>query len=249
MRVLLALLMLSSVLVACEGPEGPLGPAGSQGEQGERGEQGPVGPAGPQGFQGPAASGVSFSADFDVVGDIATWSDFTSAQRVEDGRLFISGETQALSLMVTADRFSNGVVSVQAEWMSGATNNSYGIILRHNGNFNGGDFYGLGISADGGYMIGKWSNGDFTFLQEWARSEAIATEGVNFLSADMDDNRIQFIINSTVVSTVFDSGYSKGAIGVFVGGLFEIAFDDMTITTAGLPLEKVVALGSRAPSP
>ena len=105
-----------------------------------------------EGAQGSGASGLSFSTDFDAENDIATWSDLTSAHRIENGRLFVSGETQFVSLIVTGERFSNGAVSVQTEWISGA-GSAYGIILRHGRNTSGGDFYGFGITADGFYYF------------------------------------------------------------------------------------------------
>lgn len=56
---LMALVLMSAMLSACQGPPGPAGPvgpagpAGPQGPAGQAGSQGAVGPAGPQGAAGP----------------------------------------------------------------------------------------------------------------------------------------------------------------------------------------------------
>ena len=87
----------------------------------------------------------------------------------------------------------------------------------------------------------KWVNGAFEVLIDWTGSDEIVIEGENLLSVVMDGSHFQFFINGTKVNEITDSSFSESSIGVYVGGLNEIAFDDLTITPPGLPLLKRAA--------
>ena len=244
-----------AMLLACagpEGPQGPVGPAGPQGEQGgqgeqgergprglqgEQGEQGPQGPEGPQGAIGTDVFSLFTFLRADFSDDnLWDWNKRGSGTwRIQGGRLIGRGSDDDFLTSLTADPDFKGSLYVTAttQWLRGIKTHSYGIIFYRDGR----DFYGFGISANGGFVLSRWDDsGDPISLVDWTYSPSINEEGTNTLSIFSEEGRIEASINGTLVAEVFDDTYTEGRVGVLIGGDQEVAFDDLTVGTI-IPLD------------
>ena len=155
--------------------------------------------------------------------------------RIQGGRLIGRGSGDRYLTTLTSDPDFNGplYVTVTTQWLRGIKTNGYGIIFY----IDSGNFYGFGISANGGFVLSRWDDrGDPISLVDWTRSSSINKEGTNTLNVFIEEGRIEASINGTLVAEVFDDTYTEGRVGVMIGEDQEIAFDDLTVG-AIIPLE------------
>ena len=246
-----------------EGPQGPVGPAGPQGEQGEQGEQGPRGPQGEQGEQGPRgpqgeqgeqgprgpqgpagmqeAIGTDvfslftfFREDFGNTDPLGDWTKRGSGTwRVQGGRLIGLGSDDRYLTSLTADPDFKGplYVTCTTQWLSGVKNFMYGIKFYSESS----DFYGFSINASGSFVLSRWDDGDLLTLVDWTYSSSINQEGTNELSVFIEESWIEAYINGILVAEIFNNAYTKGSVGVLIGGEQTVAFDNLTVG-ATIPL-------------
>ena len=248
MRVLLALLTLSFVLAACEGKEGPMGPvgpAGPQGAQGETGARGPQGVEGPRGEAGPVGpsgtAGETYLSRFDSEAEVATWFKATNGSwRIEDGRLFMAGGISGKFMVLSPSRVFSGdlEISVESEWLSGTESQAYGVQFREGS----AGAYGFTISRNGGYALWKWTGGTISALIDWRPSDAIQQTSANTLGVVASGDHIRLYLNGTQIDEVSDASFADGRVGLIVGDLQEVSFDNFRVTESGvLPLTKPLA--------
>ena len=120
-------------------------------------------------------------------------------------------------------------VTVTTQWLRGINNHMYGIEFYSDG-YSRGDYYGFGISANGGFVLSRWDDGGRPIrLVDWTSSPAINQEGTNTLSVFIKEGRIEASINEAIVAEVFDDTYTEGRVGVMIAGEQEMAFDDLTV--------------------
>ncbi len=153
-------------------------------------------------------------------------ADYANAtMSTQDGRFVVEGlnndeacvSVQAFNLNDTLDFF----VSVAASWISGVTNNAFGMVC---GNYR---FY---ISANGNYLIGYYDNNEFHKLTDWKTSAVIyQNDTANNLSIIKNNSQLHFFINSNEVDN-FESEPEIGKYyGLYVSGKQTVAFDDFTM--------------------
>lgn len=217
------LLILAMALIGCEGPTGPDGPQGEAGEQGDRG------PAGLPGQRG--ESDVTYVARFNSASEIATWQkDDLGAWRVEGGRLFVSGSTESMMRVRSSAEFAGDVeISLDTEWVQGVDNDLYGIEFRSG--FTG-TAYAFGITAAGQYAVFRWDGGSGNpaiTLRSWTSHSSIEAWGQNTLRVVAGGQQLEFLVNGVIVDQLADDTHSGGWVGATVGGLQEVAFDNLSV--------------------
>jgi hypothetical protein len=242
------LLIGSLVLTACDELKGPIGPEGEQGATGAQGATGRTGPTGPQGEAGEA--GESFGAAdyvmrFDKRVDIATWSKSDQGTWIiEDGRLIVSGGITGSIMEIIANRqFDDDyVLWVDTEWISGISNNAYGLRFAQSG----GKGYAFSLSASGSFIVSRWDGGttgggNFPIeLIDWEAHPSIVRRGKNRLRVDVTGSTFTFYINSIEVASIVDSTHSGGRVGVGVSALQQVAFDNLSIAERSPLLKPIV---------
>lgn len=244
-------LFLTVALIGCEGPTGPEGSPGPKGEKGDKGDTGGVGPRGFQGPQGPPGpageGGATYVTRFNSEEEISTWGKRdTGAWRIEDGRLFVSGDGAGQVMAVVASTVFAGDVdiSVDTEWIQGVDNNQYGINFRSGTEDGGSTGYIFGVAAQGAYAVSRWDGGSpnpAIVLIDWTFHSSINTEGQNTLRVVTTGALLEFYVNGVKVDQMTDSTHSEGRVGLSVSSVQEVAFDNLSVTAlTGQPLLKPV---------
>jgi hypothetical protein len=240
----IAVLLLAMALGACEGTvEGPMGPQGEPGEPGEQGDRGAVGFSGERGERGePGESfgAADYVARFNDESELATWSKTTSGTwLIESDRLIVSGAITGENMELRPAKEFDGdyVLWVETEWISGEDRAGYGLLF----NSVDGRMYGFLISGTGGFAVVRWDGDDNPpiALHDWEGHTSIERNGENRLRVDVEGPQFTFYINSTEVETVVDSSYSSGKVGLIVGSLQEVAFDNLSVAERS-PLQKPI---------
>ena len=137
----------------------------------------------------------------------------------------------------TPDRTAaNITVEVDAEKVSGADANYFGMICRLQDSDN---YYYLVVSSDGFYNIGKYKNCEFFSLlpDGWEYSEFIHQgETTNSIRADCIDDQISLYANGTRLGQVKDTDFTSGEYGLMAASLdiggTKILFDNFVAQVA-----------------
>ncbi len=123
-------------------------------------------------------------------------------------------------------------VEVTASRMSGDLEGYYGVVCRF---ADGSNYYMLGVSSDGSYMIGKQKAGNLIFLIEGKDESASVNTGnaPNLIRGDCIGNTLTLYANGTMLASVEDSEFTAGAAGLAVGTKrnpgYEAFFDDFRV--------------------
>lgn len=123
--------------------------------------------------------------------------------------------------------FSDFSASVKTRWRDGSSVSGYGLMFRI---FGPNDSYIFFINGDGQYCVGMYYLGNWNYLKEWDRSDAINLNGENTLRADCIGNRMRLFINGKPVADISDTTFTKGAVGFVVMPEVHVDFDDLLIT-------------------
>lgn len=226
------------LICACEGPEGPIGPKGGTGPQGEQGPAGSQGLQGPQGLPGADGEDAQSSgeaihlATFNDENALLTWRMYSDNWRVEDGRLYISGNTEELPALSPYTTFSGDIdLSVETEWIQGVDNWGYGVLFR----FSEGGNYRFLMAAEGAYSLYWWdvSTQESESIIGWKRHSAINPNGKNKIRVVTDGDRFELYVNSQLLTEVVDPNLSGGRVALTVQQLQEVAFDNLRIIELG----------------
>jgi len=113
--------------------------------------------------------------------------------------------------------FGDVRVEVDATKSSGPEDNSFGLVCRFVDNDN---FYFFVVSSDGYQAIGKYQAGQFSYLSAdkmQSTSNVKSGTAVNHLRADCIGSTLTLYINGQQTSSVSDSSFSTGDVGVIVG--------------------------------
>jgi hypothetical protein len=107
-------------------------------------------------------------------------------------------------------------LGVDASLLSGSMTGYFGLICRQQ---EGGGYYGLVISGDGTYGIGKSHGGSFTFLQQGKDVNGAIKNGyaMNRISADCTGDTLALFANDIKLLEVQDTEFTAGYIGLLVG--------------------------------
>ena len=113
--------------------------------------------------------------------------------------------------------FGDVRVEVDATKSIGPEDNSFGLVCRFVDNDN---FYFFVVSSDGYQAIGKYQAGQFSYLSAdkmQPTSNVKSGTAVNHLRADCIGSTLTLYINGQQTSSVSDSSFSTGDVGVIVG--------------------------------
>ncbi|MBN1177839.1 MAG: hypothetical protein JXD18_01400, partial [Anaerolineae bacterium] len=134
--------------------------------------------------------------------------------------------------------FTDIVIDVDATQISAPANNNngYGVFCRVQPN-EWGDGYAVTISGDGFYSIQKISQGDWTELVEWTRSNVINQgNATNHIQVVCSGSRIALFVNDQFIDEVIDADYASGDVSLaattYEDTATEIHFDNLVIRRA-----------------
>ncbi len=130
--------------------------------------------------------------------------------------------------------YSDVVIEVDAQKISGAENNEFGVISRYNDD---NDFYYFGISSDGYYGIGKLVDDEWIDLGEegWGFNDQVVKGGAasNHLKATANYENLSLEVNGSVLMAISDPELRSGDVGLYVCTYedgTDILFDNFTVT-------------------
>ena len=134
----------------------------------------------------------------------------------------------------TAGRsFDNVIIEVDTTQVSAGpkNDNDYGVVCREQGN---GDGYHMLISGDGYYAIAKAEAGSFSWLVDWAGSDAIRQgNATNRIRAVCDGPTLTLSANGQRLATAEDTTFASGDIALtatsYEDAPTEIHFDNLTV--------------------
>ncbi len=118
-------------------------------------------------------------------------------------------------------------VSVKTQWIQGSSVSGYGLMYRI---FGPNDSYIFFINGDGQFCIGKYVYGNWQYIKDWVRSDAIRLNSGNRLRVHAVRERHTFYINDREVACVEDRTFLNGSIGFAVLPEVHVSFDDLSIT-------------------
>jgi hypothetical protein len=130
--------------------------------------------------------------------------------------------------------FSDFVLEVEAQLLTGSLDSSYGVLFRQDDN---GRFYRFVITGNGLFMLER-RNGDGSWtrlIEEWTQTEAInqGPNVVNRLRVAAVGSQIAVYANDQLLHETRDSAYSQGTIALDAGTFgqpgLQVAFDNLTI--------------------
>jgi hypothetical protein len=174
-----------------------------------------------------------------TLGETAAWElerDALGRTSVQDGQLIVEVNGPNLMQFATlpGQTFADFALDVEARQLSGALDNSYGVLLRMQ---NYTQFYRFEITGNGTYMIerrnadGSWVR----YVNSWTSHGAI-NQGLNVTNAlriEAEGTILRFYVNSVLVQEINDAAYSSGTIaldaGTFVQGDTKVAFDNLMV--------------------
>jgi hypothetical protein len=184
----------------------------------------------------------TYSDGFDPQdGTKRAFSDENGSAFYENGKLHIRNYTISPSPSASfwSTEFTDFTAEIEMEFVGGSNDNWQGFLCRYN--LGVGDYYFLGISADGYYMIEKFEAGDggvSTSLSRPSTSSHILTGlGItNTVRVECIGNSLTLYVNGFSLAQVTDSTFSTGIVGFGVtslsGEYSEVAFDNLVITTS-----------------
>ena len=119
--------------------------------------------------------------------------------------------------------FSDVRIEADVSRLNGPHENRYGLICR----YQNGDYYFFLISDDGYYAVGKFIGGQTLLLGQTTMqpSEFIEKEAVNHLRADCVGDTLTFYINNNQVTSIKDTDFAIGDVGLLAGAFTEPGVD------------------------
>lgn len=113
--------------------------------------------------------------------------------------------------------FGDVSIEVDVTKLEGPEDNNFGLICRF---VDDGNFYFFWVSSDGYQTIGKYQNGESSLISGdsmQSTSAVFAGNATNHLRADCIGSQLTLYANGEMLSTVTDTSFSSGDVGVMVG--------------------------------
>lgn len=159
-------------------------------------------------------------------------ADAESSQGYRRGQFFI--KVQAPDSIVwdnAGGNFQDFALEVRARQVSGAPENSYGVLLRYIDDSN---FYRFDLTGDGHYAVLKSERGEWEMLVDWQASARIRPLGEeNLVKVVCQGSGMTFYANGQELVTVEDDSFERGDVGLFASTFadpnVEVEFDDLEI--------------------
>lgn len=116
--------------------------------------------------------------------------------------------------------FTDFTVEIDATPVTGTNQSGYGLIFRVPITYEVPivyDFYRFLVNGNGYYLIGTRTDGEWTILKDWTKSEFIK-EGytTNHLKVICKGSLIEVYVNGNYLTTVTDDAFANGRVGVIV---------------------------------
>jgi hypothetical protein len=181
------------------------------------------------------ASNVLYHDDFsNPLSGWPTASDADKAASYTDGQYLMQAFTASQDVWAhPGEDFSDVSIEVDATKHSGPDNNDFGIICRFVDDSN---FYFLIVASDGYQVIGKYQNGEAAYLsseQMEVTDAVLSGTATNHLRADCVGSTLTLYVNGQQVSSVTDTSFTSGDIGLTVGTFDEpnvgVNFDNFVV--------------------
>jgi len=168
------------------------------------------------------ASSVIFEDDFSD-----PWSGWAVGSVTNGKAEYLDGEYRLLQKSggyyrcgdnIEIGQFDDFALEVDAQWHGTlSSSNYYGIVFRKQDND---DRYAFYVSSeDGYYALEKVVKGTGSVLKDWTIASTYIKKGaaVNRLKVVCAGPQISLYVNNSLLTTVYDSSFSKGYIGLMVG--------------------------------
>jgi hypothetical protein len=183
--------------------------------------------------------GTLFADDFSGEQDCG-WVFYDSggaSAKIEDGSMIVSTNQPGQIWWTNPGRqFSDGVISVRTQVVSGPDDNAYGVICRYQDNNN---YYVFLISGDGFYAIGRYTAGSnqVTYLTgggEYVPSDIINQgNSQNQMRVTCAENQLVLAVNGIELEAITDTAFTQGDIGLavstFQAGTLQVRFNDLEV--------------------
>lgn len=176
---------------------------------------------------------LAFEDDFSYALGWPTGSDtFAHLHYTRSGYAIKNKVVRDVVWSTRSQQFVDMRVEVTASRVNGDLEGYYGVVCRF---ANGSNYYMLGVSSDGSYMIGKQKAGNLTFLIEGKDETGAVNTGnaPNLVRADCIGNTLTLYANGNLLASVEDSEFSAGSAGLAVGTKrnpgYEAFFDDFRV--------------------
>lgn len=176
---------------------------------------------------------LAFEDDFSFALGWPTGSDsFVQLHYTQGGYAIRSKVVKDVVWSTRSQQFVDMRVEVTASRMSGDLEGYYGVVCRF---ADGSNYYMLGVSSDGSYMIGKQKAGNLVFLIEGKDEIGSVHTGnsPNLIRGDCIGKTLSLYVNNVLLASVEDNDFTAGAVGLAVGTKrnpgYEAFFDDFKV--------------------
>lgn len=132
------------------------------------------------------------------------------------GYMISVNQTDSRAVSTTNLNYSNVVISVETQKITGARDTQFGLVCRFQDKFN---FYAFTVSADGYAGIVRVVDGVAELLgsDQFLRVEGIKMDdGINALVAKCENDTLQLVVNGETVIFANDDTINNGDAGLFV---------------------------------
>ena len=179
---------------------------------------------------------VQLDEDFSVVSPNWLTGEWNSGETwIKGGAMHVRAVDSGSSLYVAYDaEFGDHIIEVETRLLDGTDDNWQTVNCRHIDDDN---YYDLGISADGYYLLDIWVDGSKLDKSLGpTRSEHIRTgrKAVNALRVECVGKNLRLFVNGNLVAELKDKNFSQGRVSLSVqalGGPFsEVLFDNLRIS-------------------
>jgi len=132
------------------------------------------------------------------------------------GYMISVNQTDSRAVSTTNLNYSNVVISVETQKITGARDTQFGLVCRFQDKFN---FYAFTVSADGYAGIVRVVDGIAELLgsDQFLRVEGIKMDdGINALLATCENDTLELVVNGETVISANDDTIHNGDAGLFV---------------------------------
>jgi len=132
------------------------------------------------------------------------------------GYMISVNQTDSRAVSTTNLNYSNVVISVETQKITGARDTQFGLVCRFQDKFN---FYAFTVSADGYAGIVRVVDGVAELLgsDQFLRVEGIKMDdGINALTATCENDTLELVVNGEIIVAVDDDTINNGDAGLFV---------------------------------
>ena len=182
------------------------------------------------------APAVLFSDDFSVPSD--RWDvdgPASGESRYVPGAMLLRAATRDGSIFVAYDRsFTDHIIQVETKLVGGTDDNWATVSCRYSPD---GDYYDLGVSADGFYMLDVWVDGrrlSKSIGPTRSRHIRLGRNAVNVILAECVGNRLSLSVNGHHLAELIDNNHASGAVALSVdalaGSYSSVEFDNLVIS-------------------